>query len=134
MYLLNSAQFWALALCLQVCQHLPSVLEMFICVSRTSKEHLVHGTLTEAEILTSPFPMYLLNSAQFWILALSPQLCQHLPSSLQIFLYVSQEPPKILVHASTMRSNHNSISEVPTPDPLGVCEPVPDPRGSCSST
>ena len=31
--------FWALALCLQVCQHLPSGLEMFPCVSGTSKKH-----------------------------------------------------------------------------------------------
>ena len=34
---------------------------------------------------------------------------------------------KNLVHASTMRSEHNSISEVITPDPLGVYVPAHDP-------
>ena len=29
-----------------------------------------------------------------------------------------------------MRSEHNSILEVPTPDPLGVYVPAPDPLGS----
>ena len=34
-----------------------------------------------------------------------------------------------------MRSEHNSILEVPTPDPLGVYVPAPDPpRGLCAST
>ena len=28
-----------------------------------------------------------------------------------------------------MRSEHNAISEVPTPDPLGVYVPAPDPQG-----
>ena len=28
-----------------------------------------------------------------------------------------------------MRSEHNSILEVPTPDPLGVYVPAPDPLG-----
>ena len=56
MYLLNLAKLWALALCLQVCQHLPSDLEMFLCVSGTIKKYLVHGSLIEAEILISPLP------------------------------------------------------------------------------
>ena len=90
MYLLNLAQLWSLALYLQVCQHLPHGLEMFLCVSGTSKEHFVYGALREAEILTSPLPMYLLNLAQFWILALCPQLCQYLPGGLKYF-YVSQK-------------------------------------------
>ena len=55
MYLLNLAQFWALVLCLQVCQHLPSGLEMFLCVSGASKKFGAWG-LIEAEILTSPLP------------------------------------------------------------------------------
>ena len=54
---------WALVLHLWICQHLPSSLEMFLCVSETSK-NLEHGVLIEAEILTSPSPMYLLNLAQ----------------------------------------------------------------------
>ena len=36
---------------------------------------------------------------------------------------------KDLVPASTKRSEHNSISGVPTPDPLGVYVPAPDPLG-----
>ena len=65
MYLLNLAQLWALALYLQVCQHLPSSIEMFLCVSRTYKKYLVHGALIEAETLTSPSPMYFLNLVWF---------------------------------------------------------------------
>ena len=78
------ASCWAPALCPWVCQHLPSGLEMFLCVSETSQKNLVYGALIEAEILTSPLPMYLTNSAQFWALALCPQVCQHLPSSLNV--------------------------------------------------
>ena len=48
--------YWALALCTRVCQHLPSSLVMFPCVSGTSKKYLVHGALVEAEILTSTLP------------------------------------------------------------------------------
>ena len=58
MYFLNLAQFRVLALYLQVCQDLPSDLEMFLYVSETSKQNLVHGVLIEAEILTSQLPMY----------------------------------------------------------------------------
>ena len=65
MYLLNLAQFWSLALYLQVWQHLSHGLEMILHVWETSKEHFVHGALIEAEILTSPLPMYLLNLAWF---------------------------------------------------------------------
>ena len=59
---------------------------------RNLQKNLVHGALIEAEILTSPSPMYLLNLAQFWVLGLCPQLGQHLPSGLK-YSYVSQEPP-----------------------------------------
>ena len=57
MYLLNLAQFWALALCLQVFQHLSSNLEMFLCVLGTSKKYLVHWTLIEAEIFAQSSPV-----------------------------------------------------------------------------
>ena len=56
MYLLNLAWFWALAFCLEVCQHLTGELEMFLCVSEPYKEYLVHGALIEAMILTSLLP------------------------------------------------------------------------------
>ena len=62
---------------------------MFLCVSETSKPNLVHGAIKEAEILISPSPMYLLNLAWFLALALCAQVCQHLPSDLEMFLYVS---------------------------------------------
>ena len=37
MYLLKLAKIWALILCLWACQHLPSGLKMFLCVSATYK-------------------------------------------------------------------------------------------------
>ena len=72
MYLLNLAQFWALALCLQVFQHLSSDLEMFLCVSGIYKKYMVYGALIIAEILTFLLPMYFLNMA--WIMGTSTQL------------------------------------------------------------
>ena len=48
--------FWAPALCSLVCQHLPSDVEMFLCVSGTCKKKLEYGSLMKAEILTSPLP------------------------------------------------------------------------------
>ena len=66
---------WALVLYLQVCQHLLSGLQMFLCVSDTSKENLVYGALIENQILTSPFPIYLLTLAQFFGHWLSASTC-----------------------------------------------------------
>ena len=66
--------FWALALCPQVCQHLPSDLKMFLCVSGTSKKHLVYGALIEAKILTSSTPCICSTWPGFWVLALCPQV------------------------------------------------------------
>ena len=145
MYLMSMAQLWALALCLQVCQHLTSCLEMFPCVSETSNPNLVNEALMEAKILSSTLSMYLFNLAWivgasaipmgvstppkwsrnlpmclrnlqrtfgawgpnrswntdcptlpclcstwlwFLLLVLSLQVCQHLPSNLQMFLCV----------------------------------------------
>ena len=62
---------------------------------RNLQKILVYGALTEAEILTSHSPMYLVNSAQFWVLALCPKVCQHLPSGLKMFLCVSGTCKKI---------------------------------------
>ena len=56
--------FWVPVLCPQACQHLLIDLPMFLCVSDTSKKYLVHEVLIEAEILTSPSPIYLLNLSQ----------------------------------------------------------------------
>ena len=44
---------WTLALSSWVCQHLPSGLQMYLCISGTYKLNVVHGALMEAEILTS---------------------------------------------------------------------------------
>ena len=55
--------------------------------------NLLYGALIEAEILTSPLPMYLLNPAQFWVLALCPWVCQHLPSDLEMS-FVSWDPQR----------------------------------------
>ena len=96
--------FCALVLDPWMCQHLPSNLEMFLCVSGTSKKYLVHGALTEPEILTSPSPMYLLNLGQLWVLALCPQVCQHLPSNLEMFLCVSRTYIKYLVHGALIEA------------------------------
>ena len=56
MYMMSLAQLWALTLCLHVCQHLTSCLEIFLCVSETSKPNLVYEALMEAKILSSPLP------------------------------------------------------------------------------
>ena len=96
--------FGALALCPQLCQHLPGDLEMFLYVSGTSKKSLVHGTLIEAELLTSLPPIYVHNLAWFWVLALCQQVCQHLPSSLQMFLYLSGTIKKCLVNGALIET------------------------------
>ena len=148
MYLLTLAHFWALVLCLQVCQHLASSLEMFPCVVGTSKNNLVHealegswdielltpqvfdelgpvvGTdtlrafvstphklsrnvpmclrnlqtniwcmrsLMEAEDIELPHYSHVFADRGLWflVLVLCLQVCQHLPSNLEIFLCVS---------------------------------------------
>ena len=75
-----------------------------------------------------PIPCIYSSWPSDWVLAVCPSVCKHLPSVLKCS-YVSQEPPKNLVHASTMRSELNSISEVPTPDPPGIYVLAPDPLG-----
>ena len=45
---------WTLALSSWVCQHLPSGLQMYLCVSGTYKINVVHGSLMETETLNSP--------------------------------------------------------------------------------
>ena len=98
MYLLNLAQFWSLALCPQVCWHLPSGLKMFLCVTGTSRKCLVHGTIIEAEILTSPLPIYLLNLAKLLGTSTLPTGVSTPPRWSKIFLYVSGTSKKHLVH------------------------------------
>ena len=58
MHLLKSTQFWVLALCPKVCQHLPSDLEMFLCVSGTSKNVFgAWGPNRSWDIDTSSLPL-----------------------------------------------------------------------------
>ena len=58
------------------------------------QKHLVYGALIEAEILTSPSPMYLLILAKFghWH---SAHRCVHTSQVVLKCVYVSQEPQKI---------------------------------------
>ena len=50
-------------------------LEMFLHVSGTSKNNLVHEALMEAEIMTSLLQMFLLSLAKLWGLAFCLQVC-----------------------------------------------------------
>ena len=86
---------------------------MFLCVSGTSKKNLVDGALIEAEILTSQLPMYLLNLAQFLGTNTLPQVCQHLPSSLEMFLCVSGTSKKNLVDGALIEAE---ILTFPSPN------------------
>ena len=45
---------------------------MFLCVSGISKEHLVHGALTEAEALTSPLPNVCAQFGLVWGISTLP--------------------------------------------------------------
>ena len=76
-----------------------------------------------------PSPMYLLHLAQV-LGAGTPPISVSTPPkwsrNVPMFLRKLQ---KNLVPASTVGSEHNSISEVPTPDPLGVYVPAPNPLG-----
>ena len=56
--------FWVPVLSPLGCQHLPSGLK-YSYVSQKLLKKLVHGALIEAEILTLPPQMYLLNLAKF---------------------------------------------------------------------
>ena len=98
MYLLNVAWFWVLVICPWVCQHLPSSLQMFLYVSGTSKKYLVYGDLIETEILISPPQGICSTCPCYWALALYPKVCQHLPSSLVMFLCVLGTSKKYSVH------------------------------------
>ena len=98
MYLLNLAWLWSLALWLQVCQHLPHGLKCSY-VSQELLKKLVHGTLIEAEILTSPLPhvfaqlglVYGCKCSAHWYV-------KHLPSGLKMYLCVTATSRKCLVH------------------------------------
>ena len=90
MYLLNLAKIWALILCLWVCNHLPSHLKMFLCVSETSKKLGAWGPNRCWDIdfptplcICSTWPSYEVPMLHLWV-------CQHLPSGLKMFLCVSE--------------------------------------------
>ena len=99
MHLLKSTQFWVLALCPKVCQHLPSDLEMFLCVSGTSKNVFgAWGPNRSWDIDLLFFWCICSTIGQFWVLPLCPHVCQHLLSDLEMFLYVSRTSKKYLLH------------------------------------
>ena len=104
MYLLNEAQFWSLALYLQVCQHLPHGLEMILHFWETSKEHFVHGALTEAEILTSPLPHVFAQLGLVYGCKCSAHRCVNTPSGLKMFLCVTGTSRKCLVHGAIIEA------------------------------
>ena len=90
MYFLNLAWIMGTSTQLMGVSTPPKGLQMFLCFSGTYKPNLVHGTLMEAEILTSLPPnvfvqLGLVSGHQHSC----PQVCQHLPSSLEMFLCVS---------------------------------------------
>ena len=101
----------------------PRISKIFLCVSGTSKKHLVHEALTEAEILTYPLPMYLLNLAQLWSLALYLQVCQHLPHGLEMFLCVSGTSKRTFCVWGPKRSWD---IDLPTPHVFAQLGPVLD--------
>ena len=89
-----------------------------MCLKNIQK-YLAHGALIEAEILTSPLPHVfaqlgpvLGNGTLPAGVSTPPKWSTNVPMCLRNL-------PKKLVHASTMRSEHNSISKVPPPDPPG---------------
>ena len=75
-----------------MCQCLPSGQIMFHCVSGTSKKFHAWGP-NRGEILTSPPPHVFAQLDPALVLALCPQVWQHLPSGLKCS-YVSQKPPR----------------------------------------
>ena len=78
MYFLNLSQFWVLARCLQVCQHLPSGLQMFLYVWGTSKQFGVWGPNRNWDN-NLPTPLCICSTCPgFWVLALCSWMCQHL--------------------------------------------------------
>ena len=130
MYLLNLVWFLGTST-LPMCGSTPSKQSRNVpmCLRNLQKK-LVHGTLIEAEILTFPLPHVFAQLG----LVLGCQCSVHgMPTPPKWSKNVPMHLPKNLVHASTMRSEHNSISEVPTPDTLGVYVLAPDSRGSCAS-
>ena len=102
MYFLNSVQFWVLALCPKVCQHLSSGLKCSY-VPQEPLNILVHVALIEAEIMTSPLPHVFSQLSPVLKLALCPQVCQHQSCGLKMFLCVS-ETSKNLVHGALIEA------------------------------
>ena len=89
MYLLDLAKVWALILCLWVCNHLPSHLKMFLCVSENSEKFSAWGP-NRCWDIGFPTPLYICSSwPSYQVPILHPLMCQHLPSSLKMFLCVS---------------------------------------------
>ena len=82
------------------CVTTPSGLKTFLCVTGTSRKCLVHGVIIEAEILTSPFPIYLLNLARFLGTSTLPTGVSTPPRWSKIFLCVSETSKNHLLHGA----------------------------------
>ena len=104
MYLLNCASFLALTLYLHVCQHLPSSIEMFLCVSGIYKKYLVHGALMKAEILTSPSPSVLAHFSPVLGASTQPVGVSTPPKQFRNVLMCLKNPPKYLVHGTLVEA------------------------------
>ena len=96
MYLLNLAQLWALTLPAGMSTPPKWSRNVLMCLRNLQTKFGAWGP-NEAEILTFPPPMYLLNLAWIWVLVLYPWVCQHLQGGLEMFLCVSGTSKK-LVH------------------------------------
>ena len=123
-----------------VCQNLPSGLKMFLCVSETSKKPWWLGLnrcwnidFPTPPCICSTWPSYPVPLLQLW-------LCQHLPSSicstwpsyqvpmLHLWVcqhwkcsYVSQQPPKNLVHEALIDAK---ILTSPLPYVFAQLDPI----------
>ena len=103
------------------CVNTPSGLKMFLCVTGTSRKCLVHGTIIEAEILTSPLPIYLLNLAKLLGTSTLPTGVSTPPRWSKIVLYVWGTSKKHLVHDAPNRSWD---IDLPTPHVFAQLSPV----------
>ena len=77
---------------------------MFLCLSETSQKNLVYGALIEAEILTSPLPHVLAQLGQVVGHQHSAHGCVSASNIVLKCLYVSQEPPKMLVYGALIEA------------------------------
>ena len=113
--------FGSLALCPWVCQHLQSCLEMFLmCLRNLQKKFGAWGPNKSQDIdLPSP-PCICSTQPRFWVLALCPWVCQHLPLCLKMFICLSGTSKTILVHGALIE-----VEILTSPLPHVFAQPSP---------